>query len=100
MARLRSSTEETVRQVINEQLNFAAHISELGPEESLWDMGMTSLTCMGLMLNIEDAFEIELPEALLQASTFRSVNSLVAAVDGARGRSGAPPTGEAVGTRD
>lgn len=76
------SIEGTVRQVIEEQLNFAIHGSQLGPDDSLWDMGMTSLTCLGLMLNIEDAFGIELPEALLKESTFFSINSIVAAVGG------------------
>lgn len=47
---------------------------------------MTSLTCLGLMLNTEDAFDIELPEALLKESTFRSISSIAAAVDGVRNR--------------
>lgn len=86
MTASRPSIEETVRQVIKEQLNFAIHGSELGPDDNLWDMGMTSLTCLGLMLNTEDAFDIELPEALLKESTFRSISSIAAAVDGVRNR--------------
>lgn len=94
MTASRPSTEGTVRQVIEEQLNFALHGSQLGPDDSLWDMGMTSLTCLGLMLNIEDAFGIELPEPLLKESTFFSINSIVAAVDGVRNPSSESLTAE------
>jgi acyl carrier protein len=80
----RASIEDTVRQVIKDQLNFTVNGCELGPDDNLWDMGMTSLTCLGLMLNTEDAFGIELPESLLKESTFRSVSSIVAAVEGVR----------------
>jgi len=79
-----TSVETTVRKIIEEQLNFAAHGYEFGPDDCLWDMGMTSLTCLGLMLNIEDALSIELPESALKESTFNSLNSIVAAVEGVR----------------
>jgi acyl carrier protein len=84
MTTVQPSIEETVRKVINEQLNFSRDGSELALDDSLWDMGMTSLTCLGLMLNIEDAFDIELPEAALTESTFFSISSIVAAVEGVR----------------
>jgi acyl carrier protein len=92
----RPSIEETVRQVIKEQLNFASNGSELSPDDNLWDMGMTSLTCLGLMLNTEDTFGIELPETLLTESTFRSISSIVAAVEAVRNPSSESLTGEDV----
>jgi acyl carrier protein len=88
MTTSRASTEETVRQVIQDQLHFTVNGTELGRDDNLWDMGMTSLTCLGLMLNTEDAFGIELPETLLKESTFRSISSIVAAVEGVRNGSG------------
>jgi enterochelin esterase-like enzyme/acyl carrier protein len=84
MTSVRPSVEEIVRQVVNEQLNLAIHGPEIGFDDSLRDLGMTSLTCLGLMLNIEDVFGIELPEALLKESTFSSISSIVAAVDDVR----------------
>jgi acyl carrier protein len=42
---------------------------------------MTSLTCLGLMLAIEDTLSIEFPEAALKEGTFRTVNTITAAVD-------------------
>jgi acyl carrier protein len=78
------AVEDTVRRIVDKHLNLSAHGHDLGPEDDLWNLGMTSLTCMGLMLSIEDTFEIELPEELLQAATFRSLSSITAAVEGAR----------------
>jgi acyl carrier protein len=76
--------KDTVRSIIENQLNFAIHGHELGPDDNLWDLGMTSLTCLGLMLAIEDTCNIELPEDSLKESTFRSVNTITAAVENVR----------------
>lgn len=93
MTSISPSIEETVRQVVNEQLNLAIHGPKIGFDDSLRDLGMTSLTCLGLMLNIEDVFGIELPEALLKESTFSSISSIVAAVEGVRNPGSESPTG-------
>jgi acyl carrier protein len=85
MAAASPSTVDTVRRLIDQQLNFAVHGLELRLDDNLWDLGMTSLTCLGLMLSIEDSFGIELPEEVLKEATFRSVNSIVAAVEGSIG---------------
>ncbi|MGY1437027.1 phosphopantetheine-binding protein [Streptomyces reniochalinae] len=78
-----SSTPSIVRKLIDQQLNFAAHGLQLKDDDNLWDLGMTSLTCLGLMLSIEDSFDVELPEEVLRESTFRTVESITAAVDAA-----------------
>jgi acyl carrier protein len=72
-----------VGKLVEEQLNFGSRV--LDPDDDLWNLGMTSLTCLGLMLNLEDEFDVELPEGMLRHDTFRSVNSIVAAVEGAGG---------------
>jgi acyl carrier protein len=78
------SVADTVRRLVTEQLNLNGYGHELRPDEDLWRLGMTSLTCLGLMLSIEDTFEIELPEEALQDSTFRSINTISAAVKSSR----------------
>ncbi|MEV7084612.1 phosphopantetheine-binding protein [Streptomyces sp. NPDC093085] len=77
-----SSTAEGVRKLVAQQLNFHTDF-ELRDDDDLWNLGMTSLTCLGLMLSIEETFGIELPEKALKEATFRSVDAIVAAVDGA-----------------
>jgi acyl carrier protein len=83
MTTSKQSTVDTVRLLIDKQLNFAAHGFELNNEDDLWNLGMTSLTCLGLMLSIEDTFDVELPEEALKESTFHSVATITAAVDDA-----------------
>ena len=75
---------DTIRHLVDRQLSFSVHGYELSPDDDLWKMGLSSLTCLGLMLSIEDTFGIELPQELLKESTFRSVNTIVAAVEDAR----------------
>ncbi|MER5937200.1 MULTISPECIES: phosphopantetheine-binding protein [unclassified Streptomyces] len=77
-----TTTVDIVRKLIDQQLNLSGHGFELKHDDNLWDMGMTSLTCLGLMLSIEDTFDVELPEDALKESTFRSVDTITAAVDG------------------
>ncbi len=78
-----ASTPSIVRKLIDQQLNFVAHGLQLKDDDNLWDLGMTSLTCLGLMLSIEETFDVELPEEVLKESTFRTVESITAAVDAA-----------------
>ena len=78
------SVADTVRGLVSKQLNLNGSGHELRPDEDLWLLGMTSLTCLGLMLSIEDTFEIEFPEEALQSSTFRSINTISAAVKSSR----------------
>ncbi|WP_205215219.1 phosphopantetheine-binding protein [Amycolatopsis albispora] len=69
---------------MTKQLNLNGYSQNLRPDDNLWRLGMTSLTCLGLMLSIEDTFEIELPEEALKESTFRSINTISAAVESSR----------------
>ena len=85
-----SSTVDSVRRIVDIQLNYSAHGYELGHDDDLWAWGMTSLACVGLMLTVEETFDVELPDDLLDRSTFASVRAIATAVD-----SVLPPRGEA-----
>ncbi|WP_212846520.1 phosphopantetheine-binding protein [Actinoplanes ianthinogenes] len=69
---------------MTKQLNLNGYSQDLRPDDDLWNLGMTSLTCLGLMLSIEDTFEIELPDEALKEATFRSINTISAAVESSR----------------
>jgi acyl carrier protein len=73
---------DIVRRLTAEQLRLGDR--ELSLDDDLWNLGMTSLTCMGLMLEIEDSLGVELPANQLNHETFASVNGIVAAVESAR----------------
>ncbi|RSM57996.1 acyl carrier protein [Actinoplanes sp. ATCC 53533] len=78
------SVADTVRSLVTKQLNLNGYSQDLRPDDNLWSLGMTSLTCLGLMLSIEDTFEIELPEEALKEATFRSISTISAAVESSR----------------
>lgn len=74
------SIVDGVRDIVGEQLGFAVRDYEVAPDDNLWDLGMTSLNCVGLMLAIEDTFDVELPENRLNEDTFRTMTTIAAAV--------------------
>ncbi|MBB1159209.1 phosphopantetheine-binding protein [Amycolatopsis dendrobii] len=82
MSAPQESARDLVATLTAKHLNLGQR--ELRPDEDLWNLGMTSLTCMGLMLEIEDALDVELPADRLNAETFASVNGIVAAVESVR----------------
>ena len=80
-----ASTMDTVRQLVEQQLNITAHGHRLEPDDDLWRLGMTSLTCLGLMLAVEDTLGVSFPDDALQEETFRTVATISEVVDRVRG---------------
>lgn len=78
------SSVGSVRALVAQQLNLPPNGDQPGPDDNLWDLGMTSLTCLGLLLSVEDAFGVELPEDALKESTFRTLATISAAIEQAR----------------
>jgi acyl carrier protein len=49
---------------------------DVAPDESLTDAGLTSLDMVNLMLAVEDAFEIEIPQTRMTPANFRTVEAI------------------------
>jgi acyl carrier protein len=58
----------------------ATGLPALGDDSDLYSAGLTSHATVGLMLAIEDEFDVEFPDRLLRRRTFYSVNSLAEAL--------------------
>jgi acyl carrier protein len=71
---------QTVREIIAQHGRLAVGVAELADDSDLYDAGLTSLATVGLMLALEDEFDIEFPDAMLSRKTFASIASLAAAV--------------------
>ncbi len=71
---------EQIRQVIVQHARLSTPIDALGDDGDLFVAGMTSHASVNVMLALEDAFEIEFPEAMLRKSTFESVTNIEAAL--------------------
>lgn len=69
-----------IRTVLREHGRLAVDLDTLGDDADLFRAGMTSHASVGVMLAIEDTFDIEFPDAMLRRGVFESVASIAAAV--------------------
>jgi acyl carrier protein len=69
-----------VREVVAGHLGVPVDVATLTDDRDLYAAGLTSLATVGLMLALEDRFEVEFPENLLSRNTFRSIASIADAV--------------------
>ena len=55
-------------------------IANVRDDDDLYVAGLTSLATVGIMLALEDRFNVEFPEKMLSRATFRSIASIADAV--------------------
>lgn len=71
---------DQIRQVIQEHVRLPVDVHQLDDGADLYQAGMTSHASVGLMLALEDAFDVEFPDAMLTRGVFQSVASIAAAL--------------------
>lgn len=69
-----------VREILTQQGRLSVDVGTLADDSDLYGVGLTSLATVGIMLALEDRFEVEFPESMLSRKTFKSVTSIVEAV--------------------
>jgi acyl carrier protein len=72
--------EQTVREVLAAHGRLPVSADQISASDDLYRAGLTSHASVGLMLALEDAFDIEFPDRMLTRSVFESVSSIAAAV--------------------
>jgi acyl carrier protein len=65
-----------IRQVLRDHARLSADIDSLDDHADLFRAGMTSHASVSLMLALEDAFDVEFPDAMLKRGVFESVASI------------------------
>jgi acyl carrier protein len=76
-----TNTESTIRQVVAEHGRLAVDVATLDDHASLYAAGLTSHASVNVMLALEDAFEVVVPERFQRRSTFETFASLLVALD-------------------
>lgn len=76
------SAVDTVRRVLDAHAKLTTPAGTLAEDADLYAAGMTSHASVNVMLAVEDAFDIEFPDALLTKSTFCSISAITSAVEG------------------
>ncbi len=65
-----------IRELIGNHKIIPVPVDKVGDEDDLYDLGMTSFASVQLMLALEEAFDIEFPERMLNRKTFQSIASI------------------------
>lgn len=74
-------TVQKVREILEKNGRLSTPVSELSDDSDLYNAGLTSLATVGLMLALEDEFNIEIPDSMLGRKTFSSIQSIVDVVE-------------------
>jgi acyl carrier protein len=70
-----------IREILEQHGRLPVGVETLTDDSDLYNAGLTSLATVGLMLALEDAFEIEFPETMLSRKTFESIQAISEAVE-------------------
>lgn len=71
---------DEIRRVIREHARLPIDVDQLDDGADLYQAGMTSHASVGLMLALEDAFDVEFPDSMLTRGVFQSVASIAGAL--------------------
>jgi len=73
--------DRQVREVLAQRAKIPVEIDSVASADSLYDAGMTSHATVKVMLGLEDRFDVEFPDELLQRSVFDQIESIVQAIE-------------------
>jgi acyl carrier protein len=74
-------TAATVRRILKEHGRLGVDANALGENDDLYGAGMTSHASVNVMLALENEFEVEFPDQMLNRGTFDSVASIRTAIE-------------------
>ena len=77
-----SSARNRVRALLKTTGRLQTDIDTLADDADLYAAGLTSHATVNLMLSLEEAFDVEFPDALLRRHTFSSIDAIVEALAG------------------
>ncbi len=72
---------EKVREILSTHGRLTTPVNSLENSSDLYQAGLTSLATVGLMLALEDEFDIEFPDSALSRKTFGSIEAIADTVE-------------------
>jgi acyl carrier protein len=78
---LTSDQSNAIREILREHGRLAQDVVTLSDQSDLFEAGLTSHASVNLMLALEDHFQIEFPERMLQRRTFGSIDAIRACLE-------------------
>lgn len=67
---------DTIRTLIARNGRLPVSVDTLGTNQDLYAAGLTSFAAVQLMLAIEDRFDVEFPETMLNRRSFASIDAI------------------------
>ncbi|MFC7395780.1 acyl carrier protein [Chelatococcus sp. GCM10030263] len=74
------SLQQTIRTLLDQHGQLPVPVATLPDEADLYQAGLSSFASVQLMLALEDHFDVEFPESMLNRRTFASIGAITRAV--------------------
>lgn len=71
---------DNLRQLIDKHARLPVKAATLAPSQDLYAAGLTSFAAVQLMLALEEAFDVEFPERMLNRRSFATMDSIAACI--------------------
>ena len=65
-----------IRELIGNHKILPVPVATIRDEDDLYELGMSSFASVQLMLALEEAFDIEFPETMLNRKTFATISAI------------------------
>jgi acyl carrier protein len=78
MTRTDDEISRKLEAVLRPHLRFLEGNAPLTPDQPLGDLGLDSMAAVNLLLDLEQAFDVQIPDDLLSAETFETLASVEA----------------------
>jgi acyl carrier protein len=69
-----------IRRVVAANARLSVDIASILDDDDLYQAGMTSHASVNVMLALEEAFDVEFPDSMLNRSVFASIASIAGAI--------------------
>lgn len=66
----------TIREILSKFGQLPAPVDTIADDADLYAAGLSSFASVQLMLGVEDAFDIEFPDSMLNRKSFASINAI------------------------
>lgn len=75
-----TTLNDEIRRVLSDHARLPVQAASIDEHADLFQAGMSSHASVNVMLALEDAFDIEFPDAMLKRSVFESISAIADAV--------------------
>ena len=72
---------EVIKNILKQHGRLSTDADSLDNDSDLYNAGLTSLATVGLMLALEEEFDIEFPDSMLSRRTFSSIETISEAIE-------------------